>query len=461
MPYAPAMTKHIFLSVILLAADVLPAHGQKPLRELVTYPPEKTSPAPAYLHSVIAPTASSLVVNDALGMMLICHRPPNTKDVIKPNTVWPQLTYAKLDASGVPGPFKALTLPKPASLAKQASYPLALAFHPKLPLLYIWQDIEAIAPRAEATDAPVYKDFDHVLIYHLDGAEPELLMSFGRGPRFAFGLGFAAMTLDPAASRLFVGNVQHPAPKDQINGAVGYFRLATDGLPEFDSEPRTPAPDRAGRIAAAKVLATKTPKDGGLKKISTPNYGLLWAYPCGLGMYAPSADVLVFGGPNGPIVWEHGNSRAELQADYIPPYYRPANIGHLDRMVVHPTLPVLYGSITAPDTATWTDSYLWRTEHSDGFPTLLPQRMYLYYFLASTPPIVLPKHNRIAIGGRKRIAFITLDGEGRLTKERTEVEVNSTRVTGLAYSIRFDKLYLAADDPPPPPKDPKIKDPKK
>jgi len=178
-------------------------------------------------------------------------------------------------------------------------------------------------------------------------------------------------------------------------------------------------------------------------------------------MLAPSAEALVFGGSHGPVVWEPNNRRSELQANYIPPYYRPANIGNVDRMVAHPTLPVLYGVITAPETATWTDSYLYRMEHAEGYPTLLPQRVYVYYFLASTPAVVIPKHQCVAVGGRKRIAFFGLDAQGRFTKDRTEVEVNSQRVQGLAYSGRFDRLYLAADEPPPPPKDPKNKDPKK
>ncbi len=140
---------------------------------------------------------------------------------------------------------------------------------------------------------------------------------------------------------------------------------------------------------------------------------------------------------------------------YIPPIYRPLNLGNVDRMVSHPTLPLLYGSITAPADATWSHSYLYRMEHAEGFPTLIPQRMIVYGFLASTPPVVLPKYNRLAVGGRKRIALFTLDATGKLTTERAEFEVNCPRVMGLAYSTKFDKLYVAADSPPP------SKDPKK
>lgn len=442
---------------VVLVACAAPAAAEKPVREFLTYPPEKPAPAPAYLAPVIAPTATSFVVNDTLGLLFATHRPPRAKETPKPGTTWPQLTYSKVDAAGVPGPFKPIALPKPAALAKQANYPLGLAFHPKLPLMYVWQDVEPVMPRADATDQPVYKEFDHVLVYHLDGPEPELLFAFGRGERFAFGQPFAAMTLDPAGTRLFVGNLQHKAPAGTVNGAVGYFKLAADGLPELDTDARPPAADRAGRVAAAKVLAAKVPTatDGGLRRISTKEYGLLWAQPCGLGMAAFAPDVLLFGGPSGPIVWEPGNRRADLQGVYVPPYYRPANLGNLDRLAAHPSLPVVFGSTTAIEGATWTDSFLYRVEHADGFPTMLPQRMILYTFRVATPPVVLPKHNRIALGGEKRIAFITLDGEGRLTKERVEVEVNAPRVQGLAYSAKFDKLYAATDEPPP------AKEPKK
>ncbi len=236
------MNIRCLVAVTFMAICVGPSEGQKFTRELTTSAPDKTIPAPPYLFPVVAPTANLLVINDALDMMFIAHRPPEAKDMPKPNTVWPQLAYARIDAKGVPGAFKSIALPKPATFAKQSNYPLAVAFHPKLPLLYVWQDIQPITPRAETTDAPVYKEFDHVLIYHLDGAEPELLMSFGKGSRFAFGLDFACMTLDPAATRLFVGNLQHAAPKGSVNGAVGYFKLAADGLPDFDADPRAQQP---------------------------------------------------------------------------------------------------------------------------------------------------------------------------------------------------------------------------
>ena len=94
-----------------------------------------------------------------------------------------------------------------------------------------------------------------------------------------------------------------------------------------------------------------------------------------------------------------------------------------------------------------TDSFLYRTEHADGFPTLAPQRMILYYFRAATPPVFLPPRKLVALGGEKRIALLTLDADGRLTKDRAEVEVNAPRVRGLAYSPKFDKLYVATDEP--------------
>ena len=36
---------------------------------------------------------------------------------------------------------RATSAPRPDALAKYPNYPLALAFHPKLPLLYVWQDV--------------------------------------------------------------------------------------------------------------------------------------------------------------------------------------------------------------------------------------------------------------------------------------------------------------------------------
>ena len=109
-----------------------------------------------------------------------------------------------------PAPFRPISLAKPAALAARATYPLAITFHPKLPLLYVWQDIEAVTPRAEATDAPVYKEFDHVLVYDIDrGYEfvrriPTWNVAEGAEPENVKGIAASAKT-----GRLYVTTLRH------------------------------------------------------------------------------------------------------------------------------------------------------------------------------------------------------------------------------------------------------------
>ena len=55
-------------------------------------------------------------------------------------------------------------LPRPQSLSTFPSSAKSLIFHPRLPLLYVWQDIDAPikGPKVEAV-----QEFDHLLIYSI------------------------------------------------------------------------------------------------------------------------------------------------------------------------------------------------------------------------------------------------------------------------------------------------------
>jgi hypothetical protein len=189
--------------------------------------------------------------------------------------------------------------------------------------------------------------------------------------------------------------------------------------------------------------------NAGIKRVTPDKTGYLWSLPCGLGLLPLSRDVLLFGGPSGPVVWDLGNRRGELAFNFIPPYYRPANLGNLDRLIAHPTLPVFYGGIVYPEEGPWADSYMYCMEHADGYPTLFAQRATLAGFRISSPPVLLAKHKRLAFGGDKRVALVALDAEGKLTTERIEAEVNTPRVRALTYSDKYDRLYVAVAPPAP------------
>src|SRR5204862_25722 len=67
----------------------------------------------------------------------------------------------------------------PDVLSGNANYALGLLFHPRLPLLYVWQDIKA-PPADKQENHPEFADyleFDHLLIYEVKDGALELLQS--------------------------------------------------------------------------------------------------------------------------------------------------------------------------------------------------------------------------------------------------------------------------------------------
>src|SRR5262249_26014099 len=119
---------------------------------------------------LVAPGAYCAAAGDALGMVAVGHKVDKQA----------RLSLFRLRAQGKPtGVPIVVNLPKPATLATRDPYPLSLAFHPSLPLLYVWQEVEGLKDDPVPPDEPAWKDFDHLLIYALD-KEPELLIALCR-----------------------------------------------------------------------------------------------------------------------------------------------------------------------------------------------------------------------------------------------------------------------------------------
>src|SRR4029079_6416741 len=117
------------------------------------------------LIKVEASLANNSAVCDGLGVIASTHDAKHAEG---------QVSLRKLDAAGTPGDAVLLKLPKPDGLAKYPNYATGLAFHPTLPLLYVWQDVEMpkderkIPQPLSAADNAAMNEFDHLLIYNLD-----------------------------------------------------------------------------------------------------------------------------------------------------------------------------------------------------------------------------------------------------------------------------------------------------
>ncbi len=94
------------------------------------------------------------------------------------------------------------------------------------------------------------------------------------------------------------------------------------------------------------------------------------------------------------------------------------------------------------------DGRIFWMEHADGYLTLTPQTLTLDNVVIHTPPLVLPKTNQLIIGANGRICAVELGDAGRLTTKATQMTVNNPTVEALAWSDRFNRLYVPIEKTP-------------
>jgi hypothetical protein len=412
-----------FRAVIVPLVLLITVNPARAVKTKIILAPVKDSSLTNLL-PVTAPDARCAVVSDSLGWLAFGHRPTYKKA---------HVSLFRLDNQGKPASAEPipLKLPAPAALAKYPNYALDLAFHPKLPLLYVWQDIQLPNPAVPLPAATV-KDLDHLLIYSLEKTPPELLLSLCRGPDFGHGKLGGSIAVEPKGGRLYVPNGLNP--KDASYARVGSYDLDTDGLPIWSDKSAPKGGTRAVRIAA--INAAKSAGKDVLPQRVTPPEATYTApnntYGIGWGMIPLARNVLVFGGCYAVITWEPDNRRVQVSTLFLE------NISKPHPIAAHPTLPVIYAS--SPDY-----DFAFRLHHADGYLSLMPQKVSFKGAVLLTPPVVVAKANKVAFGGQNRVFLVGLTKKGDFKEERTQVTVNNPRVEAMAYSLKFDKLYVAVE----------------
>lgn len=397
----------VFLAVFLMPPWYLRA---EPELKIADVPDSKIE----YLQEVVAPSASCAAVSEVANVLVIGHK--KSKDVP------PFLTIYRLDDLGRPNaaPVTLNLPPRPASLAGNPHYPLYLLPHPKLPLLYVWMDAEWVKPDPIGEPPAVFNDLDHLLIYRIDKALPELVKSLARGPEYYPGNLGGSLCLSANGNRLYVPNLRElgKKPKPPEGWSVGYFQLDAQGLPMNTDEPK---PDPAKPVRPARMTA-----DG--------NYALSY-WHSGIGFVPVADDVIIIGGPYGPVTWDDTDKRPKF--NFLNFHAGIAAYG-VDRIAGHPTLPVVYGAWQAT-------GQCGRAEHADGWFTLAPQVAVLDNASFKSYPIVMEKHKAVAFGGVEKVYIVGLDEKGRLKNERIQAAVTSPSVEAIVYSPKFDRLYVAVE----------------
>lgn len=408
------MLRRFCYAVVLLALagpalaqpkTVLPVARDGPLDNLVPVP---------------VADARAVALSEPLGLLAFCH------DRNYPDA---QVSLVRLDAKGNPAAYAtAWKLPRPKALEKWSTYALAAAFHPRLPLLYVWQDI-ALPYNNPPPPVPAdVKDFDHLLTYNVAKNPPELVAGLCRGPEYLYGQGGGGLAVDPAGQHLYVPNLRDP--KNAGSFRFGRFRLDAEGLLRLDDkEPKLPAAARLSALAARNAAGTIVPP-----QMTPIEYVYLFAFsPYGAGnsfdFLAP--DVVVAGSYTGVIAWRPEDKVVTLGALPLKGYGNTL-------LARHPSLPVLYATQAVSDS-------IFCLGHSEGHLTLLPHQYVFPGASLGSPPALLAKGRRLAVGGQHQVYVTGLDEQGRPAGPLTRVRVLNPQVRALVYSPRFDRLYVGVE----------------
>jgi len=408
-----------------------------------------------FVTTCVAPAARFASVSDVAGVLAVGHRPGSAAHV----------SIFRLDDQGqmAAGEPVALTLPKPASLNDRPNHVLGLVCHPRFPLLYVWQDVAPPAQPDVTIDPALSAEFDHLLIYGLDETPPKLLLATARGADFHCGAVSAGFAFDSVAGRLYVPNMQQPGPMKKPVPAIGWIRIAPDGLPAFDDPSPQPnaaagavttlvasapgslavvmAPQDAVASRAARLAAMDVSKASGIvpvlsKYLESPTL-MFGDWPCPFS-YAPvSDDAVLMAGHAGPVSWVLSDRLGRFGAFYLSPY-----VPYRHRIGAHPRLPAAYLTFVT------FDGRILRMELADGYITLAPQTVSLDNTVIYSPPLVLTKTNQVVVGAAGFVGFVELDEQGRFQAKGQRMTVNNPTVEAFAWSERFGKLYVPLEKTP-------------
>ncbi|MEQ2008763.1 MAG: hypothetical protein ABMA26_18440 [Limisphaerales bacterium] len=383
-------------------------------REFEATPAPLTAP-PAFVTQVVVSNALCAAVSDAASLLVVGQRTTNGQ----------HLAVFRLDANGKPtGEPTRLSLSKPAVLAKQTNYPLGLLFHPRLAVLYVWQDITAPPQDQQEKHAAFtnWLEFDHLLIYAVKPTGLELVETAAHGVGFHCGLSGGTVGLDAAGKTLFLPN-SVGATWDEAG--IAYYALDEQGLPVDSDEADSgksrvkPGKEKVGTSRFVRTVAA-------MQRKRTHRY-----YPSGAGWFAGS-EAMVMGGYAGCMSADF--ARGGLRQSWF------TTLEHIGHCVLagHPTQPALY-------LAMQNTPRLFQVAHADGYVSLLPQVASVKGAQLLGAPVVLTQQARVAVGAAKSVFLFGLEADGRLDGKVEQLAVLSAAVRAMAYSEKRARLYVAVD----------------
>lgn len=381
----------------------------------VNVPAPTDAPIP-YLETVVAPGGRCAVVSDVAGVLIVGHTTqPEGKETF--------LSVYKLDAQGkvppatpavpaagdkpaqpmVPNKREIVPIKRPESLVKFPNYVGSMVAHPKLPLLYVWMDIQAPAV-AKPEEDPVFKDMDRLVIFSIkDGVLTPLVQSTCRGPDFARSLSWHTLVMDPAATRLYISNIRKPASPTAVVPGVGVLMLDAAGMPARLGEGLNLTLHDVGAVSAD------------------------------LGFVHGNDETFIVTGASGPVTVDTANRRARYGM-----YTFNTSGAYTYRIAGHPAGDAFFmTAIGAP--------FVCMMDHSEGYISGLPRRIVIPGAAAQSLPVIVPKRNQVAFGGVNKVHVVSYNAAGRFEPRVEQAAVMSPAVAAICYSPKFDKLYAAVE----------------
>jgi len=318
------------------------------------------------------------------------------------------------------------SLPIAAEAAKFGNYPLSLAFHPKLPRLYVWQEINVPYVNAPAPHPPIINTFDHLCIYDLSQPSPTLMAALCRGPDFGFGLTGGGIAVDADGVFLYVPNVREV--RDRNSWSFGRFPLDGDGLPKVHDK-EIPLAERLKELVQINekkplVPLERAPVEPIYIMPSTSEGSVTDIHPLGAGG-------VVAGGARGFIRWRPRDPIVELMG-------LPLRAGSATLLGRHPKSTALYATRYGRNS-------VFRADLADGVLTTLPREYALPDAKLGSPPAVMSRHNRLAVAGQYHVDVLDLDEAGNPRAEAMRIPVLSALGRAMVYSEVFDRLYLGVE----------------
>jgi hypothetical protein len=119
----------------------------------------------------------------------------------------------------------------------------------------------------------------------------------------------------------------------------------------------------------------------------------------------------------------------------------PLKYGGHTRVVGHPRLPVLFATAyyhVHPDS-------FFRAEHVEGYLTLMPRQYVIPDSKLFSPPAIVSKQGKVAVGGEYAVYQVNLDEKGFPVGDVIQVQVNAPQVRALVYSEKYDRLYAGVE----------------